>query len=727
MMKKLAIFSVIVLTLFAVLYLWPNPDTIYYIGSDPSDDYASWTAMQLAVSEAAGDTVSFRKGETFREQITVPASGTSGNPITYTAHGSGADPIINGADLVTGWTAYSTWTEIWSATSQSGDSSWADGSLVAFDRNYRVYIKNAAITISATTIRIEFKAHSTQDMNISNCAIGEKKAASDEYDFNASPVNVQKGSSDSFTITAGTSGYSDNISISIDSNKDYLVAIDVPTDHYHTNLDDTNGVFYKVTGDDETETIDVTGYTSLNYLKYVESIESYGAIGNVWQATCTTEPKQVFFNGIRGTPQASVAACTAENDWYWLANVLYIYSTSDPDTNYTSPGIESGTRDYGIDVTGHAYITIDGLVCKYANSSGIRSEWGCNNCIYQNNTLAYNYYYGFYHTGDSMDNSLIDSNTINYNQAAGVKANSNLDTVTISNNTINNNGTTSGADPFDGTAGIMFWGTVSNVIVESNTIYYNGDSSHDLNHGIGIWFDTIGSGCIARYNRIYNNNSYGIYSENNSSKVEIYYNICHGQNLTNYAAGIYIMKSDSDEVYNNVCYNNYLGISCASLDDGGTTHSNDNIFVNNISSGNTCELYCEHGGDNDGTNGSGNIYIHNCFGAETSNFIYWGANKSTYDAWEVAYGSSTHSVESDPLMTDPANGDFTLQKNSPCRDAGTDVGLTTDYRDTLVPKGSAPDIGAYEYYQPVIMGGLSNPLIPLLFALFTITAYRKRK
>ena len=50
----------------------------------------------------------------------------------------------------------------------------------------------------------------------------------------------------------------------------------------------------------------------------------------------------------------------------------------------------------------------------------------------------------------------------------------------------------------------------------------------------------------------------------------------------------------------------------------------------------------------------------------------------------------------DPLMTDPANGDFTLQPGSPCRERGTNVALTADYDGSYVPQGLV-DIGAYEY------------------------------
>lgn len=73
---------------------------------------------------------------------------------------------------------------------------------------------------------------------------------------------------------------------------------------------------------------------------------------NVWQAALTTEPASVKFNGTEGTEQTSIAACNAEDYWYWVSNVLYVYSTSDPDTAYDSPGIEAVIPEFEWD---HAF------------------------------------------------------------------------------------------------------------------------------------------------------------------------------------------------------------------------------------------------------------------------------------------------------------------------------------------------------------------------------------
>lgn len=76
----------------------------YYVdatlGNNSNNGTATTTAWQTlakvnAVTFTAGDTILFKRGETFVGNIVVGQSGTSGNPITFGAYGNGARPIIN--------------------------------------------------------------------------------------------------------------------------------------------------------------------------------------------------------------------------------------------------------------------------------------------------------------------------------------------------------------------------------------------------------------------------------------------------------------------------------------------------------------------------------------------------------------------------------------------------------------------------------------------------------
>ncbi|GAI84786.1 unnamed protein product, partial [marine sediment metagenome] len=58
---------------------------------------------------------------------------------------------------------------------------------------------------------------------------------------------------------------------------------------------------------------------------------------NVWSATFTraSAPQAVWFDGTAGNKQTALEDVDSDKDWYWDSNVLYIYSTSDPDTAYS--------------------------------------------------------------------------------------------------------------------------------------------------------------------------------------------------------------------------------------------------------------------------------------------------------------------------------------------------------------------------------------------------------
>jgi len=88
------------------------PAVTYYVdsatGSDSKDGTSSSTAWQTIArvnrtTFHPGDSILFRRGDIWREQLNITSSGSFGNPITFGSYGVGTPPIISGADLVTGW------------------------------------------------------------------------------------------------------------------------------------------------------------------------------------------------------------------------------------------------------------------------------------------------------------------------------------------------------------------------------------------------------------------------------------------------------------------------------------------------------------------------------------------------------------------------------------------------------------------------------------------------
>jgi parallel beta-helix repeat protein len=108
------------LTLFAILAVFFMSSatwaTTYHVDATNGDDSnpgtseaTAWKTISKVNSSSfnPGDSILFKRDEVWREQLIVPSSATSGQPITFGAYGTGDNPVISAADLVTNWTQHS--------------------------------------------------------------------------------------------------------------------------------------------------------------------------------------------------------------------------------------------------------------------------------------------------------------------------------------------------------------------------------------------------------------------------------------------------------------------------------------------------------------------------------------------------------------------------------------------------------------------------------------------
>ena len=116
---------------------------------------------------------------------------------------------------------------------------------------------------------------------------------------------------------------------------------------------------------------------------------------------------------------------------------------------------------------------------------------------------------------------------------------------------------------------------------------------------------------------------------------------------------------------------------------------NNNLWNNTSANNAGCSFVIGYDGTVNGTNVRNNISFNSgtCVGGNNN---YWDRNS--------ANTTHTFNLEGiDPLFTDAANGDYTLQNGSPAIDAGTTIATTTPDRvGTVRPQGMAYDIGAFE-------------------------------
>jgi len=197
-------------------------------------------------------------------------------------------------------------------------------------------------------------------------------------------------------------------------------------------------------------------------------------------------------------------------------------------------------------------------------------------------------------------------------------------------------------------------------------------------HDIGRY--ALGENGCTPTNEYYKNHDHGIYISSGSSNITIRNNIFYNCNR-GWALHLYPDPISNLNVYNNTfAYGNMYAILGSHIIFGANlTNVNikNNIFTNQY-----------------------DYAIYNYYGTFTnvviSYNICYGGDGAVIDTPEAGITVSNNITATDPLLTDPANRDFTLFSESPCIDAAIDVGITTDYLDSL--RDASPDIGAYEYF-----------------------------
>ena len=189
-------------------------------------------------------------------------------------------------------------------------------------------------------------------------------------------------------------------------------------------------------------------------------------------------------------------------------------------------------------------------------------------------------------------------------------------------------------------------------------------------------------------------------------------NVTINGNTASEGGGVFI--GESHMVLNNVIISNNTAIHSG----GGIycIYSSDLSLVNvtlvsnsaNISSGG---IYCES---------SSLSLINGIIWNNSLQEIYGGGITVTYSDIQGGYDGEGN-IDSDPLFTNPENGDYTLQPNSPCIDAGTPFFVFEG--DTLINMseneyiGIAPDMGAFEY-ESVLSTTEETVNLPTDFQLF---------
>ena len=177
----------------------------YYVsnaGNDNNDGLTTSTPWKTLAKVSsfygfvAGDEILFNRDEVYYGRLTINNSGTSGNPITIGAYGSGAMPVISGFITVSSWTNLGN--NIWESTNSVSTLPYVNivvvnGVNTAMGRfpntgfyTYQSYVGNTSITSSNLT-------------GSTNWTGAELVSYSQRAGFSKAPITSQSGGTLTYT------------------------------------------------------------------------------------------------------------------------------------------------------------------------------------------------------------------------------------------------------------------------------------------------------------------------------------------------------------------------------------------------------------------------------------------------------------------------------------------------------------------------------------------------
>ncbi|HBC86308.1 MAG TPA: hypothetical protein DCZ94_05065 [Lentisphaeria bacterium] len=355
------------------------------------------------------------------------------------------------------------------------------------------------------------------------------------------------------------------------------------------------------------------------------------------------------------------------------ANILTIDRSGKEDAWITfqalpghSPRLKSKNWN-AIKVEGASYIVIDGLELE-GNADNIKLDYALAQKDNKNNPATSGNGIYICQKGEQKPHHITVSHCKIYKFCGGGIATSHADYVTIEDNLVYENAFYA---PY-GNSGISTYqnwnsdaSTACKMIIRRNISHHNQNlvpffAVGDITDGNGIIIDDL--------RNTQNNSKLGQYK----GRTLIENNIVYG----NGGRGIHVYCSDGVDIVNNTVYMNSQHPKITEGEISVVKAADIKVF-NNI-------MYASKG--------------------RPANSIH-DANGTVFDYNLVFNGKFTGSqehniIDKNPLFTDEAKFDFTLQQKSPALEAGTSsLRATRDFLGVQRPQGTAVDIGAFEKKQ----------------------------
>ena len=728
--------------------------TTYYVDTtgnntnNGTSTSSAWKTISKVNSSSfnPGDQILFKRGEVWREQLTVPSSGSPGNHIVFGAYGTGEKPIIMGSDKPENWYEDTGQiVEIWGEHGTSNHPETAKDATIIGGEYANTQFGNEQYW----TIQSYNRANSQSRKVLFKFDLSSGTGTVTGVTFNAKMYNLL--STPTIIMNKCTTNWvEDNVTWNSYNGVDAWPGVN--------HSESTQLASYSLTSNDLGKFISLSDSALLNEVQAVygsgtlnfslkhdydltsgrsserstESERPYLAINleggsglpNVWETTFEIDPVQLNFIAHDGTvtlgnKKLSKNDLIQEFDWYWLNGKISVYSTSNPTIAYKS--IEGQIRYNCISIASKDYIKIENIHVQLSTNVALNLDIA-NNCIIDNVEASLAYTSGI-RIDDESKYNLIDNcishHNGGYNRGSGVIISLYSSDNIVQNGIFYNNGE-------DGVqvGGQVGWTAGPNNIVQDNDCYGNDESGVDIKDGPQL----------IRRNKLHDNGAgllegAGIVIGYDSDRIiiidnEIYGNLTHGIGIAENTNG------DSHIIAYNKIYNN--GDKGISANSGATSVYKYNLIYNNGGRGFTINKdWCSGSKifnnliwNNVGYQlviQSSNITVKNniiggrdralgIYGASianevsdynllngTGNFFEWMGRVYDLNGYLTLSKLDSNSVTGDPMFTNPSNNNFTLQEGSPLINAGINVGLT----DSLDFAGNAisdpPDIGPFEY------------------------------
>jgi hypothetical protein len=418
--------------------------TTYYVSNSGNDANTglttslAWKSISKVNSTTfkAGDQILFQKGGTFYGGITVNNSGIKGNPITYGAYGTGANPIITGLTTVTAWTNLGN--NIWESTSAVSTLPTCNvvvinGSLTPMGRypnlgSIPAYGDYLRITSKTTTSITNSALTGTPNWTGATAVVRLHRTSLARI-----PIISQSGS----TINFGKSSqFATNYGFFIQNSS---LTLDAQNEWYYNPITKKIQVYsvvqptdVKVASVEKVITIDREDYITIENLSIIGS-NGYGIYkyngGDSQRVKYNIRNCSINFTGLYGIYLNSIDNVLIENNSFYYSNGMAMYLSGNDHLTIRNNDIRHSGKIKGADIDASTY-------------SAIGFSNGCLKVTVENNQIIDTGNNGITFDGDSVmiRNNFIDTFNQIIDDGAGITGGNRTTDETIdTGNTITGN------------------------------------------------------------------------------------------------------------------------------------------------------------------------------------------------------------------------------------------------------------------------------------------------